>query len=73
METGRGNTMRSKNKITQDEVSVAMYQFMKCGGHIQKLPDQNYCAAHPIGEDKYEAYESLSALDSLISPNDTVS
>ncbi len=73
MATGRENTMSTKKKITQDEVSTAMYQFMKCGGHIQKLPDQNYCAAHPIGEDKYEAYESLSALDSLISSNDSVS
>ncbi len=65
--------MSTKKKITQDEVSAAMYQFIKCGGHIQKLPDQNYCAAHPVGEDKYEVFETLSDLDSLTSSNDTAS
>lgn len=65
--------MGTKKKITHTEVSSAMYQFMKCGGHIEKLPDQNYCAAHPIGEDKYEVFESLDDLDTLTSSNDTAS
>jgi hypothetical protein len=57
--------MSNQAKISQEEVSAALQRFLKKGGAIVKLPDQNYIQAHPVGEDKYEIYESITDLSLL--------
>lgn len=63
--------MKRKGKVTQDEISAALQRFIKDGGVIHHLPDQEYSEAKTVGDDKYQAYESLSNLSALTNTNDS--
>lgn len=54
--------MKTKNLITQNEVSAALQNFINKGGVIHHLPDQEYNTIPMIGEDKYQIYEAISEL-----------
>jgi hypothetical protein len=56
---------RETQAVTQEEVSAALARFLKQGGMIQKLPDQNFHATERVGGEKYDAYERLADLPSL--------
>jgi hypothetical protein len=55
----------NRQKISQDEVQLAIQKFLKHGGLIVKLPDQAVRQRKTIGEDKYQIYEALSNLPTI--------
>ena len=63
---------KTKQAITQDEVSAALAQFLRHGGIIKKLPDQTYQATGRVGADKYEAFETLTDLKAMTGSNEQV-
>ena len=64
--------MKARGKITQVEVSAALQKFIKKGGMIKRLPDQEYKPATPIGEEKYQIYEPISDLSKIADNGDTL-
>ncbi|HEX9841702.1 MAG TPA: hypothetical protein VGC20_03085 [bacterium] len=63
---------KGKQEITQQEVSAALARFLKQGGMIKQLPDQNFRPSGPVGGDKYQAYESLNDLPTLAGATEQV-
>ena len=49
-------------KISQEEVSAAIQQFLKEGGLIEHLPNQGSPEGKVVGESKYDIYESFNDL-----------
>lgn len=57
--------MKIKPKVSQEEVSAALQQFLNKGGVIMKLPDQPHAIQPMIGEEKYEVYETIKDLSAM--------
>lgn len=57
--------MKRHDSISQEEVSVAIQQFLSKGGLIERLPIQENKNSKVIGEEKYEIYESFANLAGL--------
>jgi hypothetical protein len=53
---------KSKQEITQQDVSAALATFLKHGGMIRQLPAQRFQSAGTVGGEKYQAYESITDL-----------
>lgn len=64
--------MRAKLHITKDEITAALQRFIKNGGVIHHLPDQEYRMAQTIGDEKYDAYESMSDLSKIANTGDSL-
>ena len=54
-----------KNVLKHHEVAAAIQKFLKDGGLIEKLPEQNVRRQDIIGDEKYEMYEKVSRLPIL--------
>jgi len=58
--------MSQKKKIrtlvSHDDVQRALQRFLKDGGIIHHLPEQESRGHHMVGGDKYQDYEKLSNL-----------
>ena len=67
----KGNAMKKKTRITQQEIAAALRQFIGRGGVIHHLPDQKYQIAKMIGDEKYQVYESISDLSKIASIGDS--
>ena len=50
------------SKVTHDDVSKAVSQFLNEGGTIVCLPEQKSQDAPVIGGEKYEEFESLASI-----------
>ena len=61
MKRGR-KSRKQATPISHQEVANAVQQFLKNGGMISKLPDQNYNASSNVGGEKYEAFEAPADL-----------
>ena len=67
----KGNAMKKKTRITQQEIAAALRRFIGRGGVINHLPDQKYQVAKMIGDEKYQVYESISGLSKIASVGDS--
>lgn len=71
MEQGnKGNAMKSKSSITQQDIASALQRFISRGGVIHHLPDQKYQSSKMIGDEKYQVYESISGLSKIANTGD---
>ena len=50
------------DRLTHRDVIKAVQQFLESGGIIEQLPDQKSEQNVVIGGEKYEEYESLTAI-----------
>ena len=66
----KGNAMKFKKRITQQEIAAALQQFISKGGVINHLPDQKYQSSKMIGDEKYQVYESISGLSKIANIGD---
>lgn len=72
MEQGnKGNAMKSKSSITQQDIASALQRFISRGGVINHLPDQKYQSSKMIGDEKYQVYESISGLSKIANTGDS--
>ena len=54
--------MKRNTELSHQELYSAIQKFVREGGLIKKLPEQNAKRRDVIGEEKYEMYESVSKL-----------
>lgn len=59
--------MRTKKSprrpITHEDIATALKRFQAEGGMIRELPEERTPVSTAVGEERYSAYEPLTALD----------
>lgn len=56
------STMKLNQKVSHQDVQKAVQQFLRSGGIIVRLPEQKSELKPVVGGEKYEDYESYTAL-----------